>query len=162
MSLRVAALAFGILLTAHTAVALPITFTLSSSLLPSLPGTSVTFTGTVTELGASTFLNGDSFTSALPLDDTPFFLNFPPILTASRTASIFTVSVPLATAPGLYSGTFSILGGTSATTFNVLATQTFAVNVQAVPEPATGSLLLLAAVAARSVWRAQTQRQAKE
>jgi hypothetical protein len=59
----------------------------------------------------------------LPLDDTPFFLNFPQILTTSVTGPIFTVSVPLATLPGLYPGTFSILGGASAAAFDVVGTQ---------------------------------------
>ena len=131
-----------------TAQATPITFTLTSSLLTAVPGSTVTFSGSLTETGGTiTFLNGDNFTSALPADDSPFFSNFPVSLAAFQTfsAPMFRVTVPLLTAPGLYSGGFTILGGSTPSALTTLASQPFAVSVTpvatAVPEPA--SLLLL-------------------
>jgi hypothetical protein len=137
-----------LVLNVETAAAVPITFTLSSSLLSSVPGATVTFTGTITETGGSVaFLNGDNFTVASPLslNDTLFFLNTPPLLTSlqSITAPFFTVFVPAGTAPGLYSGTFTILGGTSPASFTTLGSQQFAVSVTEIPEPGAAWLLLL-------------------
>ncbi len=109
----------------------------------------MTFVGTVTDIGNSpTFLNGDNVTVAPPLlpDDLPFFLNFPAILNPLQmvTAPILTVSIPLTANSGLYSGSLELLGGTTPVSLDILATQTFAVRVQAVPvpEPITSSLLL--------------------
>jgi hypothetical protein len=51
------------------------------------------------------------------------------------------VFVPVATPVGLYSGTIEILGGDTASAFEVLASRDFA--VQVVPEPA--SVLMVAA-----------------
>lgn len=142
---------------AGTAHATPITFTLSSSLLPATAGTSVTFTGTLTDIGGTvTFLNGDNVNGPLPADDTPFLTNFPLFLTpfGSFTAPMFVVTVPLLTAPGIYTGTFTVLGGASPTALTTLAAQTYGVSVTAtataVPEPAsiwllaTGGAALLA------------------
>ena len=62
MKLRLLFVGVCLSLFARTAQAVPITFTLGSSLLTTTPGTTVTFTGTLTETGGSTtFLNGDSF-----------------------------------------------------------------------------------------------------
>src|SRR3954467_855722 len=85
-----------------TAEATPITFTLTSSLLTATPGSTVTFTGTLTETGGTgTFLNGDvtNVTTPLTVDDTPFFVNFPLSLTSfqSFTAPMFLVTVPSVT-----------------------------------------------------------------
>jgi hypothetical protein len=164
MRLRVLLAALFLTLVTDAALATPISFTLASSLLTTQLGTSVTFTGTVAENGGSvTFLNGDSanFAAPLLLDDTPFFVNFPFLLTPlqSVTAQIFVVSVPLGTAAGLYSGSFSILGGATPSALNTLASQPFAVNVVTpnapVPEPGTAVLCLLGlgTVGAVNAWR---------
>src|SRR5438105_7818106 len=107
MRLRVLLMALSLTLVADAALALPITFTFDSSLLATLPGTSVTFSGTVADTGNSpTFLNGDAVNLTAPLmpNDTPFFTNFPAVLQPSQsvTAPILVVSVPLGTSPGLY------------------------------------------------------------
>ena len=164
MRLRVLLAALFLTLVADAALATPISFTLASSLLTTQPGTSVTFTGTVADTGGTpTFLNADTANLAAPLslDDTPFFVNFPLSLSPlqSVTAQIFVVSVPLGTAAGLYSGTFSILGGATPAALNTLASQPFAVSVvipnAPVPEPGTAVLCLLGVGTAGAVnaWR---------
>lgn len=146
------------LLATRSAAASPLTFTLDSSLLTTTPGLDVTFDATLTNpTAAPEFLNGDSFTSALAGDDTPFFVNFPLFLApgASVHAAIFKVLVPASTLPGLYAGIFDILGGADPATLDVLATQPFTVNVTpaatAVPEPATLSLIVAASMAGGSI-----------
>jgi hypothetical protein len=147
MKIRTSILMAALLLTASRVSALPITLSFASSLLAAQPGATVTFTGTVTETGGTTtFLLGDVVSVAPPLvaDDTPFLNNFPASLAGmqSITAAILSVSVPLATAPGIYNGTFAILGGEG-----TIASAPFAVNVGAatVPEPVTLSLLAVGA-----------------
>jgi hypothetical protein len=148
-----------------SAQAVPITLSLSSSLLTTTPGSAVTFAGTVTETGGTTtFLNGDSFTTTLPLNDAPFFMNFPLTLSPlqSFTAPMFIVTVPALTMPGLYSGVFSIVGGTTPIAQTVLASQQFTVSVRAAPEPASIVLLVVgagAAVGRRRVRRNANRRQ---
>ena len=148
MTLRTLMICLIGLLVGRSATAGPITFTLDSSLLTTTPGIDVTFDATLTNtVGTPEFLNGDSVTSVLTVDDLPFFLNFPVALApgASAHASIFTVRVPASTLPGLYGGTFDILGGPLPASLNVLATGAFTVSVTpaatAVPEPATLFLL---------------------
>ena len=148
MKLRLLLLGACLSVMTGTAQAVPITFTLGSSLLTTTAGMTVTFTGTLTETGGSTtFLNGDTFSSTLPVNDTPFFLNFPLSLTPLQTftAAMFTVTVPAATAAGVYSGTVGVLGGTLPSSLGLLASQPFAVSVTpaAVPEPELGLILLL-------------------
>ncbi len=154
MKLRILMVGIAALLAARSVAATPLTVTLASSLLTTTPGTNVTFIATLANPSAATeFLNGDSFTAALGVDDTAFFLNFPESLApgASVTAPLFTVLVPSTTLPGLYSGLFDILGGATPSDLGVLATQTFAVNVlaapAAIPEPATLSLVIVGTVA---------------
>ena len=105
----------------------------------------------MTDVGNSqTFLNSDNVIVAPPLlpDDTPFFANFPAILNPMQSvkAPILSVGIPLTAAGGLYSGTFELVGGTTDVSDDILATQAFAVQVQAapqpVPEPITAALLL--------------------
>jgi PEP-CTERM motif len=108
-------------------------------------GANVLFSGTLTNTGpGDLYLNGTSTTSVLPVDDSPFFSTAPPILLAGATVSgpLFSVMVPGATSLGLYTGTFNILGGAAADDLNVLATETFA--VQVVPEPSTWTVAVLA------------------
>jgi hypothetical protein len=123
----------------------PLSFTFTSSLLNAAIGQTVTFSATLTNTGTDTlFLNGDSVNIAAPLlaDDTKFLLNTPPSLSAGQsiTAPILDVRAPIGAAFGLYTGSMSILGGSTPSEFTTQATQTFAVNV--VPEPATAALLI--------------------
>jgi len=166
MKLKIATLIATVLLIAGTASATPITLVFDSSLLFGLPGTTVTFVGTVADAGNSpTFLNGDDVTVAPPLtpDDIPFFLNFPPILGSLQTvhAPILSIAIPAITPAGLYSGTLHLTGGTTAASLNVLATQSFAVQVQAasgpVPEPITG-VPVLSGAAVAAVRRSRRRR----
>jgi hypothetical protein len=122
-------------------------FTLSSpvQLVPDAGGT-ITFAATVTNTDPtnSEYLNADSSNvdSPLTLDDSDFFSNFPFSLGPgeSFTGDLFTVSVPGGLTPGLYTGSFEILGGTDPNDFtDTLGTASFNVNVT--PEPS--SLLLL-------------------
>lgn len=128
-----------------------ISFTLDSSLLEGQPGTAVTFSGTVGNTGAANvFLNGDNFTFPLPLDDSKFLVNFPPVLAPSQTAAgeLFDVLIPSNAALGLYVGTFQILGGDVPAATDILASETIAVNV--VPEPSAW-LLLFSGIATLAV-----------
>jgi len=122
-------------------------FTLSSP-TQSIPGSggTLTFAATVTNTSTTDtdYLNADSSSvdSPLTLDDTDFFSNFPLSLGPgeSFTGDLFTISVPAGTTPGLYAGSFEILGGTGPGDFtDTLATANF--NVNATPEPS--SLLFL-------------------
>src|SRR5215471_5830195 len=131
---------------AASAYAGPLSFTFTSSLLNVPIGQTVTFSATLTNTGAGPlFLNGDSVNIGPPLvpDDTKFLLNTPPSLSAGQsiTAAILDVSAPLGSAFGLYTGSMSILGGSTPNELTTQATQTFAVNV--VPEPATLALLIV-------------------
>jgi len=169
MKLTVGTVIAGVLLIASTAGATPITLVFDSSLLVGLPGNTVTFVGTVTDVGnSSTFLNADNVSVSSPLlpDDTPFFTNFPAILPPLQfvKAPILNVSIPLTATAGVYSGTLQLLGGATPVSEQVLATQPFAVQVQAttapVPEPTT-ALLVLGGVAA-ALRRARRQRSRDE
>lgn len=125
--------------------AAPLTFSFTSSLLPAIPGMTVTFSATLTNTeGTTLFLNGDNFNLAPPLilNDLKFFLNVPASLGPGQTimAQIFDVVVPVTAPLGLYVGNFDILGGNDASAQGLLTTQNFGVN--AVPEPATAGLLL--------------------
>jgi hypothetical protein len=131
--------------TASCALADPLTFTFTSSLLNAGRGQTVTFGATLTNVGPPVvFLNSDTVNVAAPLvaDDIKFFLNFPASLSAGQsvTAPILDVFVPLSAPFGIYSGNFTILGGGDPGALNTLASANFAVNV--VPEPGTFTALL--------------------
>src|SRR5262249_43201013 len=119
----------------------PITINFTSSLLNGVRGQTLTFSASLTNTGATTiFLNGDSVNIAAPLivDDTKFFLNAPLSMAGGATTAafpIFDVSIPSNAPFGLYPGTFSTLGGSTPSAFDVVGTVPFAVNV--VPEPAS-------------------------
>jgi hypothetical protein len=141
--MRIAILCLFVLASARAADASSITFTLPTALLSGLPGDALTFSGTIEETaGIPTFLTGDNYAAGpLLLDDSPFF-SAPAVLNASSfTGPLFTVTIPLGTRPGLYPGEFSILGGSTPASFDLLASQPFAVQVQGVPEPAALTLL---------------------
>ena len=122
-----------------------INFSLSNPNQITAAGGTFSFTATVsaptTNSGAE-YLNGDQFLVNLPatLDDSGFN-NFPLFLNPgdSDTDILFTIFLPSPVKPGIYSGTFSILGGGDPNATGVLATVPFDVNVS--PEPS--SLVLL-------------------
>jgi len=122
---------------------IPITF--ASSLLNANPGQTVTFSATIANpLATIVFLNADNVNIAAPLtvDDTKFVLNTPAFLAPGQsvTAPIFDVKVPLGTPAGLYSGKFTVLGGSTPSELSNLGSAIFAV---AVPVPEPHSLILL-------------------
>jgi hypothetical protein len=139
------------------ALAGPVTIDFTSSLLNGQRGQTVTFSANlINTTGATVFLNSDSLNIAAPLtgDDTKFFLFSPLSLgpgASSGSFQIFDISIPLGAPFGLYSGSFDILGGATAAAFDPVGSADFAVNV--VPEPATGSLLLVALCAGAALLR---------
>lgn len=137
-------IAAGCFAAAAVAEGASVDFALTSSLLQAQPGQTVTFFGSLANTGLSdAYINGDTFTSTLPVDDLPFILLVPPVLSAGQTynGALFDVQVPTGTAPGLYTGSFDVLGGDSAADFNVLAVSTF--GVQVTPEPSGLGLLFI-------------------
>ena len=139
------------------ALAGPLTINFASSLINRLPGQTATFSANLTNTtGATMFLNSDSLNIASPLlaDDTKFFLNSPFTLApgaSSGSFQIFDITILPGTTLAIYSGNFSILGGATAASFDQLGSANFAVNV--VPEPTTGSLLLIAMCAGAALRR---------
>jgi hypothetical protein len=133
--------------------------TLSASLvnaaLTGTAGSSITFQANVSNpSGTDTFLNGDSsITSSIlvSVNDTPFILNAPVSLGSGGIAGpfdIFTVVLDPSIAAGIYTGTFSILGGADGASSNDLADLNFTVNVTpstSVPEPGTLQMVLVGA-----------------
>src|SRR5436190_3297139 len=125
-----------------------------------VPGDTVTFSGTIANL-SSNFVDlngcalnlGGQFTTddcALFFNNAPFFLN-PNETNGPFAMFTATVNVPFTGPAGLQPpGTFTVLGfveapgdgPTDGATLNVLAQQTFQVNV--VPEPGSAGLLCLA------------------
>jgi len=142
---------FGALVLSIPAKADTLNFTLSSPQQTGLPGTTLSFSGTVSTPSSNTgavFLNdvGTFSSGFLVLNDTPFFLNSPHSMAPGQTNTfvVFTVGIPVGTPVGSYPGTFSILGGSSPAAFFSLSTASFQVNVSVpagVPEPATMLLL---------------------
>lgn len=129
-----------------------------SNTLSGLPGDTLSYTGTLINSGTTElFLNSDLFNltgTGLTLDDSPFLTNFPLSILGGETftGSLFTVNIG-ATPPGLYNGTFTILGGTTDTDQNPLVTGNFAVTVNATaPEPASGFLILGSVLPATGLW----------
>jgi hypothetical protein len=120
-------------------------FDLTPPMLSTAAGTTIEFTGTLTNTGSSeVFLNGDFSVllfSSLKLDDLPFFANSPLSLAAGGglySGPFFDVIVDPVAVPGTYTGSFTIQGGADSSTFNNLASQNFQVTVvSAVPEPGT-------------------------
>ena len=130
---------------ANRASASSISFTLGSPLLSTQAGGAVTFIATIAAPVSNitdVYLNSDTVNVAFPLtaDDTPFF-GTPAFLSPgqSYTGPIVIVTVPGATVPGLYGGTFTIFGGADGGADTKLGSQDFSVRVFAsqVPEPVT-------------------------
>lgn len=126
-----------------------LSFTLSNPNQTGTAGATLTYEGTLTNLGSATlFLNGDIFSLAgtgLTLDDSAFFQQAPTSLSAfgtadaSYTGALFTVEIAVDAPVQNGVGTFSIVGGADENAQNTLATQTFGTSVA--PEPGTFTLL---------------------
>jgi hypothetical protein len=125
-------------------------FTLDQPLQTGVPGAALSFSGTLLNTNlVDTYLNGTSYnaqSSDLTLDDSAFFTFTPLFLApgASYSGSLFDINISPAALEGTYFGSFTVVGGPDAFTFDPLATQNFEVVVT--PEP--GSWLLLGTVLA--------------
>lgn len=141
-------LTLGLILVTTGAARAQLAFTLTAPAQTGAPGGTLSFLGTLQNTGTGTlFLNGDTFTLAGPglkLDDSPFLLNAPSSLPDQTpfTGDIFDVQIGPSVAPGIYAGTFSVLGGSNGSAQNTLASQSFRVSVApaAVPEPGAAAL----------------------
>jgi len=145
----------GILLASALAKADSYTLTLSSPFQTGELGDVLEFDATVTNNTASdVYLNSDSFNvdSPLALDDSPYFNNFPLLLTPSGdsgdtyTGELFAVTIPNGTPLGLYTGYFEILGGGDPSDYtDEIGSVNF--DVEVTPEPPTWELMVLALLA---------------
>jgi hypothetical protein len=106
------------------------------------------FDGTLTNTGDTTvFLNGDDYFGDLPyaaFNDSPFYANAPLFLDPGQSTDIielFTITAP-PYGPGsnFYAGTYEILGGGDSSSSDLLASESFDINVT--PEPSSLVLLL--------------------
>ncbi len=109
-------------------------------------GGTVNYFATVTAASANTgneYLNRDTFDFASPytLDDSSFYNTFPLFLTPGQsfTGLLFDVVIPANAAVGTYTGSFSLLGGSTDSSTDTLATSTFSTAVT--PEPSAWLLL---------------------
>jgi len=119
-------------------------------IIPGIIGTTVSFPVELdnSDNDVDLFLNRSNFNidSPLVLNDL-LFTNFPPSIPAGSSADgiLFTVDLPLGLTPGLYNGTYTILGGLTPDDFDVLADIPFQIDAQPatspVPEPATWLML---------------------
>jgi len=113
------------------------------------PGTELIVLGSIGNLtGSNLFINADSvtlngFASGL-VDDSPFLTNAPFFLTPQGTPGgiagafqFLTISIPVDQAEGLYSGVFTVIGGSDGAAQDTLGAAELNVNVQVVPEPSS-------------------------
>ena len=127
-----------------------VSFTLATPTEFGSPGSTLSYTGTISAASTNTgleYLNGDSFnlTAPLTLNDNAFFTNTPLFLSAGQsfTGVLFTVAIPISTAAALYNGSLSILGGTTGNNSGTLASSNFATSVTTSVTPEPSSLILL-------------------
>jgi hypothetical protein len=130
--------------------------TLSASLvnatLSGTAGSSIIFQANVSNPSATdTFLNGDSSSTSsllVSVNDALFFLNAPLSLPSGGSFgpfNIFTVVLDSTIAPGIYTGTFIIVGGGDASALTDLADLNFTVDVVNITEPGTLQMVLVGA-----------------
>ncbi len=152
LSLALVALAVLFLLPA-AAKADPIVLTLDATHTVAAGGTA-TFRGTFSNVGPpDRFVNSVSFTFSggfanFTFDPSAFFAAVPQLVPAGFSVgptNFFDIAVSALAAPGLYTGSFTVLGGATDSDNNPLATKDFTLLVQgaqtAVPEPASMFLL---------------------
>ena len=130
----------------------PVTFTLTNPNQVGTVGSVLTFMGSLTNVAAPTVTivsdNFNGLPGTLTLDDTPFVINFLGQSIAGGSTlgplAFFTVTIEAGTAPGIYSGVFSVLFDSDNGQFQETNFQTFSITVQAetaIPEPMTIWLL---------------------
>ncbi len=140
-----------VLLLVAPAFADTLNLTLANPTQTGTPGATLTFDASASapfSNSGTLFFNGDNFNVSLAgatIDDTGFFLNFPPAIAPGEgvAATLFTVSLPAAFAPGTYNGFFEILGGSDPNAQDTLATVNFQITT-ATPVPEPGTWLLFA------------------
>lgn len=139
-----------LLLSAVVAHADILNVTLTNTNETGSPGQTLVFSGTVSNPGATTvFLNSDiiqtgqSFLNGNGID---FLLDAPASLApagqpgdSTGVLDLFTVTITASAPPGTYTTNnyFQVLGGSTSSSVDLLATQTFSVIVSSVPEPGT-------------------------
>lgn len=124
-------------------------FTITNPTQSVAAGGTLVYQATVTAAASNSgllYLNGDSFTLTGPftLDDGPYFNNFPFFLAAGQsfTGTLFDIVVPTGSTTG-FSGSFTLLGGGTDSTYASLGTQSFAGTVASSVTPEPSSFLLL-------------------
>jgi|SRR5579871_6612031 len=148
-------------------------FDLTPAVLTGMPGDTVTFSGTLTNLGgAELFLNGDGIDLAgtgFTDDDTDFVLGAPLSLAPAGTpgdtwsGNLFDVAIASDVPPADYPGEYMITGGDTGTSNDVLTIRDFVVTVtppSAVPESGASALLLgilLSCIGTRCYSRSRTR-----
>jgi hypothetical protein len=150
--------AFLILMGSTAVLADPITITIDNTPLIGAGGTTLTFDATMTNnTGGLLNLNGLDLSLSTPIsgasvDESAFFANWSTIAAGQTLGStaLFSVSVPLGTAPGAYDSFINVIGGPGQSDQNVLGGAVFEIDVPkgspVVPEPGTLSLTLLGMV----------------
>jgi hypothetical protein len=153
-AIAVIGLASGMMARADT-----LTFTLTDPIEYGPPGTTISFSATVTAPAANTGdvdLYGDTnnVTSPLTVDDSYYIANWPLDLTPGQSYSdvLFYVTIPLGTTPGTYLGSFTVEAGSGATP-TIDVTDPF--DVVVTPEPSSLLLLVTGLVGVMFVIRAR-------
>lgn len=131
-----------------------VTLTLTPSTETGAAGDTVTYAATIAaplSNGAAVYLNNDTVELngliGATTDGTDLFLNFPFDLNpgASASGDIFTVTLPAVADSGSYTGDFILQGGADLSSYDILATVPFTLDVPGsvspVPEPSTWMLL---------------------
>lgn len=140
---------FGVALSCQASTVFTVTI---NSPVSGLPGDVITVQGSLLNNDSvnTQYINSDSFVVApgFTLDDSPFLSNAPLFLGPGGSTALFdffTLTISPSQSPGLYSGTFTVVGGAdggAGTAEDNLGTGAFTVNVLGTPEPSTVGMLL--------------------